>query len=392
MATPVNEAEAVLQAVREVVPRLRENGLEAENRGWIPDENIELLEKAGVFRIAVPKRFGGLDLPAAEQAAIVAEIGRGCGSTGWVSCAWVSSAWIATQYPDKAQEEIFVDGSVRISGGFTPTGTAVETEGGYVLNGSWRFNTGIKGADWNIYAAMLQRPGQEDEEVFAIVPASDVSIADDWDVTAAAGTGSSTTTVKDLFVPAHRVVDGIEVLEGLVGDRSNAGATGRNYGLTAYVMALSVPVYFGLAHAALEVFLQRLPGKGIAYTHWAEQREHPYTQVKVAVAANKITAAEGLAEGWLRLMQSGADAGEQLSVEQKATMRGQFGYAVQLAKEAVQELHDISGASIIARTAPFQRIQRDIEGLYLHGLMTPVGSLEAHGRVLVGLDPGTDYL
>ncbi|MFF5428079.1 MULTISPECIES: acyl-CoA dehydrogenase family protein [unclassified Streptomyces] len=392
MAAPVNEAESVLQAVREFVPRLRENGLEAETRGWIPDENIELLEKAGVFRIAVPKRFGGLDLPVAEQAAIVAEIGRGCGSTGWVTCAWVSSGWIATQYPDKAQEEIFADGSVRISGGFTPTGTAVETEGGYLLNGTWRFNTGIKGADWNIYAAMLKRPGQEDAEVFAIVPASEVSVADDWDVTAAAGTGSSTTSVKDLFVPAHRVVDGIEVIEGLVGDRSNTGANGRNYGLTAYVMALSVPVYIGLARAALEVFLERLPGKGIAYTHWAEQREHPYTQIKVAVAANKITAAEGLAAGWLRLMQSGADAGEQLTVEQKATMRGQFGYAVQLAKEAVQELHDISGASIIARTAPFQRIKRDIEGLYLHGLMTPVGSLEAHGRVLVGLDPNTDYL
>ncbi|MER7957743.1 acyl-CoA dehydrogenase family protein [Streptomyces sp. NPDC096030] len=392
MTTPAIESDSILDAVREIVPRLRENGIKAEENRWIPDENIELLEKADVFRIAVPKRFGGLDLPVADQARIIEEVGRGCGSTGWILCSWISSAWIATQYSDKAQEEIFADGAVRISGGFTPTGTAVETEGGYILNGSWRFNTGIRGSHWNVHAAMLERPGQEDEEIFAIVPASEVEILDDWHVSSASGTGSSTTRLKDVFVPAHRVAGAVEALEGLVEGRSNTGATGRNYGLTALVMGLSVPVYIGLARAALELFLERLPGRGIAYTHWAEQREHPYTQIQVATAANKITAAEALAAGWLRRMQEAADAGEQLPMEERVAIRGQMGYAVQLAKEAVGVLHDVSGASIIQRAVPFQRVHRDIEGLYLHGLMTPLGSLEAHGRVLVGLDPDTDYL
>ncbi|MEU3984580.1 acyl-CoA dehydrogenase family protein [Streptomyces sp. NPDC026672] len=385
-------AELVLDAVKGIVPALRANGLQAEERGWIPDENIALMDKADVFRVAVPAEFGGADLPVAAQVRVVSEIARGCGSTGWVACAWVSSAWIATQYPDKAQKEVFAGGSVRISGGFTPTGTAVETEGGYVLNGSWRFNTGVRGADWNIYAAMLESGQDEPREIFAIVPVSDVKIADDWEVTSASGTGSVTTTVEDLFVPAHRVVDGIEVLEGTVGGRSNGGATGRNYGLTAYVMALSVPVFIGLARHALDLTLERVPGKALAYTHWSDQSLHPHTQIQVGLAANKIHAAEALSADWCRRMQQAADEGVQLSLEDRAELRGRMGYAVQLAKEAVDTLHAVSSASVIARTAPFQRVYRDIQGLYLHGLMNPLSSLEVHGRVLLGLEPDNDYL
>lgn len=153
------DAGTVLKAVRESVRILRENGRTTEERGWLAQENLELLDQAGVFRAAVPHRFGGLDLPLADQFALVAEIARGCGSTGWVANAWISSAWIISQYPDRAQEEIHAGnaGSLKVSGGFTPTGRATRTDDGFVLNGSWRFNTGIRGADWNILAALVER-------------------------------------------------------------------------------------------------------------------------------------------------------------------------------------------------------------------------------------------
>ncbi|MFJ1863543.1 acyl-CoA dehydrogenase family protein [Streptomyces sp. NPDC088097] len=393
MTSTGTEASAVLGAVRGIAARLRENGREAEERGWLPEENIQLLDKAGVFRTAVPRAFGGLDLPLSDQFDIVAEIARGCGSTGWVANAWVSSAWLISQYPDQAQEEIYAGGSLRVSGGFTPTGRATRVEGGFVLNGSWRFNTGIRGADWNILAALVERDDDEHEEVYAVVPASAMTIADDWDVSAAAGTGSSTTSLTDHFVPAHRVVDGFEVLEGEVAGRSNAGAqSGREYGLTLYVMALSVAAYVGMARAALELFLEKAPGKGIAYSHWTETREHPYVQFQVAAAANKIAAAEGLAALYTRRIQEAADAGERLSTEERVETRGRIAYAVQLAKEAVETLHAVSGASVIVKSGAFQRVHRDILGLSLHGLLAQLGGFEAYGRVLLGLEPDTEYI
>ncbi|MET9351371.1 acyl-CoA dehydrogenase family protein [Streptomyces termitum] len=393
MATVDIDSGTIRKAVRELVPTLRANGPATEERGWLVEENIELLEQAGVFRSAVPRRFGGLDLPLADQHAIVAEIARGCGSTGWVANAWISSAWIVSQYPDRAQEEIYgtSGGSLKVSGGFTPTGRAARTEDGFVLNGSWRFNTGIRGADWNILAALVERSDDVHEEVYAIVPASAMTLADDWDVTAAAGTGSCTSSVKDLFVPAHRVVDGFEVLEGQVADRAHTAGTGREYGLTAYVMALSAAAYIGMARAGLELFLDRLPGKGIAYTHWEEQRAHPHIQFQVAAAANKIAAAQALADDWTLRMQGAADADERLGVNDRVEIRSRITYAVLLAKEAVDLLHSVSGASVIQRAQPFQRVHRDIQGLALHGLMAPLGGFEAYGRVLVGLDPDTEF-
>ncbi|MEU3296738.1 acyl-CoA dehydrogenase family protein [Streptomyces longwoodensis] len=385
------EARHVLEAVQEAVPTLRRNGMETEKQRWLVDENIELLEKAGVFRTAVPERFGGLDLPVAEQAEILHAISRGCGSTGWVSMVWISSAWIVSLYPDRAQEEVFAGGSVRVSGGFTPTGTLTPVEGGYRLSGSWRFNTGVPGAQWNIAAAMVEHADGRQEELFALVPAEDVTIADDWDVFGASGTGSATSTVKDAFVPAHRVVDA-SVYDAATGDRWNAEAKGRNYSLLSYVLATCAPVYLGIARSALDLFLERVAGKPITYTNWADQREHPYTQITVARAANQIAACEALSQDWLRVVQERADRGEQLTVAEKATLRGQVGYVVEATKDAVQMLFDVSSASTILRSNHFQRAFRDISALSLHGLLTPTSSLEAHGRVLLDLEPGTDYI
>ncbi|MDQ3404552.1 MAG: acyl-CoA dehydrogenase family protein [Actinomycetota bacterium] len=392
MEESVRDGRAVLDSVRELVPKLRGNAPEAEERRWVPDENIKSLEQAGVYQSAVPERFGGLDLTVAEQVAIIGEIARGCGSTGWTSNAWISSAWIIGLYPDKAQEEVFAGGSVRVSGGFTPTGTLTPTEGGYRLNGTWRFNTGIRGADWNIVAAMVEIPGHPAEEFYAVVPKSDFTIADDWHVSSAAATGSSTTTAVDVFVPAYRVVDGVEVLEGTTGDRWNSGNRGRDYGLISYVMVLSLPVYIGMAKAALEMFLDRAPGRGIAYTNWTEQSEHPHVQIQIGTAANKITAAEGLSDRIVGFMQDRADSGVAPTTEEKAAVRGQVGYAIQLAKEAVDILYTCSGASVIQKSVALQRVHRDTQGLALHGLMSPITNLEVHGRVLLGLDPDTFFL
>ncbi|MFI1393990.1 acyl-CoA dehydrogenase family protein [Streptomyces sp. NPDC020681] len=392
MTTAAIDAQSVVHAVQDIVPKLRENGQQAEEQRWIPQENIDLLEKTGVFRIATPSRFGGLDLPVAEQTKILAEVARGCPSTGWVASVWVSSTWLATLFPDRAQEEIFAQPSVRVSGGFTPTGTLKPAEGGYVLNGSWRFNTGCRGADWNIAATILENPDGTHAEVIAIVPMSEFTIADDWHTSAASGTGSSTSTAKDVFVPAHRVVDFGDAIFNATPDRTNTGANGRNYGLFAFVMAETVATFLGTAQGALELFLERIPGRAIAYTSWENQALHPLTQIQVAEAANKIAAAKALESVWLKVLQDRADAGEQPTLEEKATIRGQGAYAVQLAKEAVEILYRTSGASVIQRSVPLQRFFRDVEGFSLHGFLLLSTNLELHGRVLLGLDPETPLL
>ena len=392
MTTSQVDTSAVLSGISDIVPTLRENGLEAEDNRWIPQDNIDMLDKAGVFRLAVPARFGGLDVPLADQVAAVAEISRGCGSTGWVASAWIQGAWVGSLYPDEVQEKVFAGGAVRISGGLAPTATMTPVDGGYLLNGSWGFNTGVRGAHWDFLAAVIPHENGEYEPVYALVPTSELTIADDWHVSAAIGTGSFTTSAENVFVPAGRVVGAEQLVTGTTGDRSNTGATGRNYGLITYVMAMSVAVFIGAARGAYEAFVERAPGRGITYTNWTDLCGHPLTQIKVATAANRINAARAVTDGFVRVLQQRADAGEHPSVEDSVRVRGESGYVVQLAKEAVEDLHEVIGASSLLRKEPFQRFYRDVQGLSRHGMMTPNTNLELQGRVLLGLDPDTLFL
>jgi alkylation response protein AidB-like acyl-CoA dehydrogenase len=390
MTTGQTVADSLVQAVADIVPALRDNGPEAEQQRWIPQENLELLEKADVFRMATPARFGGLDLPLADQARIIAEISRGCPATGWLSMVYASNSWCATLYPDRTQEEVFAQPSVRIAGGFTPSGTLTPSGDGYLLNGSWRFNSGCRGADWNIAAAILQRPDGTHDEVVAIVPMSEFSIADDWKTFAAEGTGSSTSTAEDVFVPAHRVIGFADAIANSTPGRT--AVPGRHYGLFSLVMAECAAAFVGMARGAYELFLERVPGRAITYTSWEDQREHPLTQINVATAANKIASAQALVDTWWPLLQSRADAGEQPTLEEKALLRGQSAHVVQLAKEAVEILFNASGASAIQRSVPIQRFFRDTQGFSLHALLLLSTNLEVQGRVLLGLDPDTFLL
>ncbi|WP_405810148.1 acyl-CoA dehydrogenase family protein [Streptomyces sp. NBC_00210] len=391
MAKNETDVAAVLEAVRDIVPKLRENGLEAENLRWLPDENIELLEKAGVFRLATPRHFGGLEFSLADQAKVFAEIARGCPSTAWIASVWVSSVWMVTLFPEALQKDVFARSSVRISGGFTPSGVLKPTEGGYVLNGAWKFNSGARGAHWNVASSVIEGPDGSYEEAIALVPMSDFTLEDDWHTSSVSATGSSTSIATDVFVPEHRVVptDPAAFEAALPADYE---PTGREYGLYSYVIAQGVAVLVGIARGAYELFLERLPGRGITYTSWTDQTQHPLTQIQVATAESKIAAAEALMDRTYATLQHRADAGEQPSLGEKAAVRGHGAYAVQLAKEAVEILFNASGATAIQRSVPIQRFHRDIQGLALHGMILLNPSLEVHGRVLLGLDPDTPLL
>jgi alkylation response protein AidB-like acyl-CoA dehydrogenase len=382
----------LIEAIRAVAPEIREQSVEAERQGHVPRETLRLLDKTEVFRAAVPERFGGLGLSLAQQAGAVEEIARACPSTGWNMTVWLTGALTAGLYPDEVQEEVFATGSVRVSLGFAPTGVLTPADGGYVLNGRWAYNSGCQEADWDCLASVLHREDGTEEEFFALVPLDELTVVDDWDVTAGRGTGSATVVAKNVFVPARRVASYEGVTAGDTGERWNARVPGRGYGVVSFIMCLYTSMAVGIGRGALELFLGRVKGRGITYTSWDEQSAHPLRQQQVATAANRIEAGAALAEEVYALLQRHADAGRQPSDEEKALVRGRTAFAATLAKEAVEVLQEGSSASVLRRDVPFQRYHRDILGFSLHALAQIHVNLEVQGRVLLGLDPGTYIL
>jgi hypothetical protein len=56
-------------------------------------------------------------------------------------------------FPDEVQDEVFATPDVRICGIFSPGAIVVPTDGGYLANGKWSFNTGARQSAWNTNAA-----------------------------------------------------------------------------------------------------------------------------------------------------------------------------------------------------------------------------------------------
>ena len=195
-----------------------------------------------------------------------------------------------------------------------------------------------------------------------------------------------------MFVPNARVLSGAALIQGQSASKLNADTPLYRSPVALTGATLSSVTGLGLAKAAMEAFFQRLPGRHIAYTTYANQIEAPLTHLQVAEAAMKIDEAEFHAYHAATLLDKKATSGEAWTVEERSRVRLDAAWVCRLAKEAVDILNTASGGSSIYSSVPIQRIARDVQALNLNGLLHPNTNLELYGRVLCGLEPNTIYL
>jgi alkylation response protein AidB-like acyl-CoA dehydrogenase len=392
VATEPTSAGDVLANVRALVPLLRENAAETEAARQIPDKNIEALTAAGVFRLTLPKDRGGFEASIADLNEVLAEIARGCPSTGWASTLMTAVNWMIGLFPDEAQEEVYATPDLRCAGVFAPTGSGKRQEdGSVVVSGRWGWNTASPNAHWAGLAAMVEELDGKVAPQFLLMPYAELGHIDDWYASGLSGTGSRTTVADNVRVPEHRI---LSVENIALGNYPNNQRAKQN----PYYAQPGVPIFIagaagaplGMARGALDVFLERLPGRTITYTDYASQAEAPLTHHQVAEAQLLIFSAEAHVAQASRLVDSGVGGG--LSLLDRAAIRGHVGHSTKLAREAVTILFQASGASAIHSSVPIQRYHRDVHSIALHALMQPNTNSELYGRVLLGLPPNTTFL
>ena len=369
-----------------LVPMLRDKAPAAEQARRVAPETFDALSDAGIFRMAAPARYGGHEVDFQTQCDVLAEIARGCPSTSWVATILSAMSWLAGVFPDEAQDEIFADGDPRISGVFSPTGTAVPKNGGLVVNGRWGFNTGGHGGKWTVLNAVCPSDDGPGMPTCVIVPSRDLRRLDDWHASGMAATGSDTIVAEDLFVPMHRALPLPQMLEARYPPRHNGANSYFNYPLAPVLAVNAGGTPVGAARGALEAFHERLPGRGITYTNYTNKAEAAVTHLQVGEATMKLESAEA----HVRLACELIDAAT-LPMTQTARIksRAHISYATGLAREVVDTLFYASGASAIQSNVPIQRFQRDIQALANHAIMHPQTAIELYGRVLCGLAPNT---
>jgi 3-hydroxy-9,10-secoandrosta-1,3,5(10)-triene-9,17-dione monooxygenase len=376
-------SESVLDRTKALVPYLREQAQAAEQARRLPDETFDALAEAGVLKMCAPKKYGGEQLPFEEQCDVLAEVARGCPSSSWVSTILSAMGWWLGTFSDDAQDEVLGDGDPRISGVLSPTGTLTPTDGGFRLNGRWPFNTGGHGSRWVILNALL-----DGMPTALVVPSADLKRLDDWYASGMGATGSSTVLAEDVFVPAHRTQTMIGMTDGQYAtDRHTAADPYYNLPLAAVLAINGAGTPVGTARGAMDVFMERLPGRAITYTDYTDQSAAPVTHLNVAEASLIIDSADAHMRLAARILDQPADG--TVSFFDRVKGRAHVTYLTGLSRQAVDILFFASGASAIQGQVPIQRFQRDIQALANHAIMhAPTGN-EIYGRVLCGLQPHT---
>jgi alkylation response protein AidB-like acyl-CoA dehydrogenase len=333
-----------------------------------------------------PARYGGAEADFQTQCDVLAALARGCPSTSCVATIYSAMAWVAGVFPDQAQDEVLGDRDQRISGVFSPTGSAVARSDGYVISGRWPFTTGCHGARWTVVVAIV---GGADGGVphCMLVPSSELTIVDDSYASGMAGTGSNPIVADNMFVPRHRAQPLPDMVNAQFPSRHNSGNRYFNYPLAPVLVVNAGGTPIGIARGAYEAFMERLAGRGIAYTTYMNKAEAPITHLQVGEAALTIESADAHVRRASALLDQASNA--PLTMEERVKARVHVAYATGLARDAVDTLFLASGASSIQSHLSIQRFQRDIQALANHAIMHAPTAMELYGRVLCGLQPNT---
>lgn len=379
--------------VSEIAPVLQANAAWSVENRRLHEETVKALTDTGVFRMRIPKRYGGYESDARSMVAVSDAIAQLDGSAAWVvACSWIAT-WSIGLYPDEVQAEVFEDPDVQVCTTIGPgSATAVPVEGGILVNGTWPCISGALSSEWQQVSAIFLDPQGEPYPVMGPVPLSDLEIGDNWHTTGLRGSGSVATTAKDLFIPQERVMPAPAVVGGQSASKLNADVPMYRAPFIGMGSAATAGIPVGMAKAIRDAFFERLPGRKLAYTLYASQAEAPVTHLRVGEAELKIDEAEFHAHRVADAVDTTSVTGAAWDLPARARARADLGAAVRLAGEAAETLSAASGGSSAYTKVPIGRILNDLRTVSLHAMMSPDGNIELYGRILCGQEPNTYHI
>ena len=378
--------DVLIERARKLAPLLEKNAASAESNRRVADESIAAIRAAGLYKIMVPRRYGGLQTDIRTKLDVSRELARACGSTAWVSTLMNVCAWFAGLASAEAQNDIWGnDPDARVAGVFTANGTARPAEGGQTVSGRWAWASGCLHSDWAMVGMpVVDADGNEIDQGLGFIPMAQLTIEDTWFTVGMRGTGSNTLVAENVFVPAYRIMSVPKVF---------AGDTPTPYKDEALYRAAFIPVaaivlagpQLGLCSRALDYVIAMAPKRKIAYTFYDTQSASPSFQLAMANAATLVDTAHLFAYRSAATIDEAARNGQKLSDLERARVRMDSGHVVKAARDAIDLLMSAHGASSFAEFNPLQRIWRDSETASRHAVLSPEISAEVYGRALLGI-------
>lgn len=212
---------------RELAPTFAARAAEHDRDASFPFDNFDDLKRAGFFALTVPRAFGGHEASLTTYLRVQEELAAGDGST---ALAFMMHAKLFGQqrdgrtYPDswwerfcrEAVDKGYLCNTVATeeglgspAGGGLPDTTAVEVEGGWVLNGRKTFTTMAPLLHSFIVLARVDATGGGRPDLANFVVYRDdpgARVEETWDSLGMRATGSHDFVLEECRLPADRLL------------------------------------------------------------------------------------------------------------------------------------------------------------------------------------------
>ena len=385
-AVDVPSKEGLLERAEALKPLLVRNAAQAEEARRIPEESIAALTEAGLFRVVVPRRFGGYEVPFDTKLAVSAKLGEACGSTAWVVTLTNVCSWLAGLYREQAQQDIWgSNADARICGVLAPTSETRREDGGLRVSGRWGYASGCLHADWAVLGVpVVDEAGEPVDQGLAMIPMSELTIEDTWFVAGMKGTGSNTLVAQDVFVPDHRILSVPAAINHQYATEHTDEVLYRSSFIPVLALVLAGP-QVGMARRAVDLVVEKAPKRQIAYTIFTRQTDSTAFQLQVSDAAMLADTAALHVERAARDIDETAARGEPMDYIRRARVRADTGWAIRKAREAIDTAISANGASSFADASPLQRLWRDANIAGRHAVVLPAVNQEVYGKALLGI-------
>lgn len=361
-----------VDAARSLFDLVERNAQASPPTDPVPAGTVSALADAGLHAMMVPKEVGGTEAPVVECIDAVAEISRADASAGWCLMANVATiAFFGAWAADDFAQQLFADDVPLAAGQFAPNGVATPTDDGYRITGDYHFGSGVNHSTW-IGAGVLT--AEDDSRLLmALVPRSEATMQDGWDVLGLEATASWDYTITDAWVPEGATFD-------FFAPEQHRGGPMYQLGVLGLTSAGHAGVAIGVVRRALDE-LRAIATSKARMGASAPLRERESFLVALASLESRARSAacwvrESFATAEATAVRTGSADPAEVALARQSTV-----HATQDGADVVRQAYLLAGTDAL-RVGPLQRCFRDIHATTQHFFAGEFASIEA-GRALL---------
>ena len=153
--TAIDTTTDLLGTVERIRPILEEFNPRAEAERRVAPEAYTAMVDAGLFKMAMPRAYGGLELHPVELLTIWEAVARIDSAAAWNLVMNQSIANFAAWLPDEGARELMGSGAATVAGALFPPGSARPVDGGWLISACVPIASGCQNADWLAVPAIV---------------------------------------------------------------------------------------------------------------------------------------------------------------------------------------------------------------------------------------------